>query len=257
MKTVILAGGKGTRLAEETSSRPKPMVEIGGKPILWHLMHIYASHGCSDFVVACGYKGEMIKDYFHDLLILSSDFTVDLTSGRLEVANGPRPDWRVSVVDTGLDTMTGGRIRRLQPWIGPEAFMATYGDGARQRRHHGAARLPPRPWPPGHGHGRASARPASAGSSSRTAWCASSPRSRRPKRAGSTAGSSCSSRACSTTSHGDDTILEREPLERLAAEGQLIAFQHDGFWQPMDTLREKQLLEALWSGGRAPWKVWP
>lgn len=255
MKTIILAGGRGTRIAEESASRPKPMVEIGGKPLLWHLMSLYAHHGFREFVVACGYRGEVIKSYFHDLLVLSNDFTVDLATGALEVASGPRPDWRVSVVDTGLETMTGGRIRRLADWSGGETFMATYGDGLADIDL-GALLAFHR------GHGRAATVTAV----------------RPPARFGSLVLEGGQVREFSEKSQteagwinggffvfeprlfdyldGDATILEREPLERLAAEGELMAYQHSGFWQPMDTLREKELLESLWARGTAPWRVW-
>jgi len=255
MKTILLAGGRGSRIAEESASRPKPMVEIGGRPLLWHLMQIYAHHGCRDFVVACGYRGEQIKSYFHDLQVLSSDFTVDLASGRLEVADGPRPDWRVSVVDTGLDTMTGGRIRRLARWLGSGPFMATYGDGLGDvditallafHRAHGRLATVTAVRPPARfgslvlQDGRVLE--FSEKSQAEAGWI--------------NGGFFVFEPAVLEYLSGDDTILEREPLERLAAEGQLMAYQHAGFWQPMDTLREKELLESLWSTGRAPWRIW-
>lgn len=255
MKTVILAGGRGTRIAEESASRPKPMVEIGGKPLLWHLMQIYAHHGCKDFVVACGFKGELIKSWFHDLLVLSSDFTVDLATGQLEARNGPRPDWRVSLVDTGLDTMTGGRIRRLAPWLGGERFMVTYGDGLGDvditgllafHRDHGRLATVTAVRPPARfgslvlqdGQVREFSEKSQAGAG----WI--------------NGGFFVFEPGVLDYLGGDDSILEREPLERLAEEGQLMAFQHTGFWQPMDTLREKEQLEALWNTGRAPWRTW-
>jgi len=255
MKTVILAGGRGTRIAEESASRPKPMVEIGGKPLLWHLMQIYAHHGCKDFVVACGFKGDLIKSWFHDLLVLSNDFTVDLATGHLEARNGSRPDWRVSLVDTGLDTMTGGRIRRLAPWLGGEPFMVTYGDGLGDvditgllafHREHGRLATVTAVRPPARFGSLVlqdgQVREFSEKSQAEAGWI--------------NGGFFVFEPGVLDYLAGDDTILEREPLERLAAEGQLMAFQHAGFWQPMDTLREKEQLEALWSTGRAPWRTW-
>jgi glucose-1-phosphate cytidylyltransferase len=255
MRTIILAGGRGTRIAEESASRPKPMVEIGGYPVLWHLMQIYASHGMRDFVVACGYKGHLIKEYFRDLLVLSNDFTVDLRTGELDVVDGPRPDWRVSVVDTGLDTMTGGRIARLRSWVGGEAFMATYGDGLGNvditallayHRAHGKLATVTAVRPPARFGGLVldNGRVAefSEKSQADAGWI--------------NGGYFVFEPGVLDYLGGDDSILEREPLERLATEGQLMAFRHEGFWQPMDTLREKEQLEALWSGGSAPWRTW-
>ncbi len=256
MKTVILAGGRGTRIAEETSVRPKPMVEIGGKPVLWHLMQIYAHHGCKDFVVACGYMGEQIKAYFHNMLLLSSDFSVDLATGKVDVADGPRPDWRVSLVDTGLDTMTGGRMRRLAPWIGGETFLATYGDGLGDvditaliafHRAHGrlATVTAVRP-------------PARFGSLKLEDDLVRAFHEKGQSEAGWINGGFFvfEPRVLDYIT-GDDCILEREPLEGLAAEGELMAYRHTGYWQPMDTLREKEMLEARWNSGQAPWRVWP
>lgn len=255
MKVVILAGGRGTRLMEETTARPKPMVEIGGRPLLWHLMQIYAAHGHRDFVVACGYKGEQIKDYFRNLLHLSSDFTVDLATGNLELRNAATPDWRVSVVDTGLDTMTGGRIRRLATWIGREPFMATYGDGLGNvdiaallafHRGHGrlatitAVRPPARFGSLVLDDGRV--REFSEKNQADTGWI--------------NGGFFVFEPQVFDYLDDDASVLEREPLERIAREGQLMAYQHQGFWQPMDTLREKELLESLWESGQAPWRTW-
>ncbi len=256
MKVVILAGGKGTRLAEETGTRPKPMVEIGGKPLLWHIMHIYAAHGFNEFLVACGYKGEMIKEYFHNIFIHSNDYVVDLKDGSMQVLNTSGTDWRVGVIDTGLATQTGGRIRRLRSWIGDERFMATYGDGVAPMDIRALVAFHET-------HGRLATVTAV----------------RPPARFGGLAldeaGTVTEFSEKPQTGEGwinggffvfepgvfdyltdDDTILEREPLERLAAEGQLMAYRHEGFWQPMDTIREKQLLEQLWASGKAPWKTW-
>ncbi len=255
MKVVFLAGGRGTRISEESATRPKPMIEIGGQPVLWHLMHIYASHGERDFIVACGYKGHVIKEYFRNLLVLSSNFTVDLRSGHLDVADGSPPDWRVSVVDTGLDTMTGGRIARLRSWTAGEPFMATYGDGLGDvdirallafHRRHGKLATVTAVRPPARFGGLvledACVRRFSEKSQADAGWI--------------NGGFFVFEPAIHDYLDGDATVLEGEPLERLAAEGQLMAYQHHGFWQPMDTLREKEHLEALWATGRAPWKTW-
>jgi len=255
MKVVILAGGKGTRLAEETGVRPKPMVEIGGKPILWHIMKIYAARGFNDFLVACGYKGELIKEYFHNFAVHSSDYIIDLASGERKIVNGSGIDWRVGVIDTGVETMTGGRLLRLRQWIGAESFMVTYGDGLGDVNVCAAAEFH-------RAHGKIATVTAV----------------RPPARFGSLrleGGAVCDFAEKPQTDEGwinggffvfnpeifdylenDDTILEREPLERLARERQLMAYRHAGFWQPMDTLREKMLLESLWAGGQAPWKIW-
>jgi glucose-1-phosphate cytidylyltransferase len=255
MKVVILAGGRGTRLAEETSLRPKPMVEIGGKPMLWHIMNIYASHGYKDFLVACGYKGEMIKEYFHDFYIRSNDYFVDLSNGSLDVVTDNGVDWRIGVVDTGLDTMTGGRILRLKKWLGDETFMVTYGDGvgnvdirslvAFHRAYDKLATVtavrPPARFGglvlAGEGVCEFSEKP-----QTDEGWI--------------NGGFFVFEPGVLDYLSDDQTILERDPLERLAARGQLMAFRHEGFWQPMDTLREKQTLESHWASGRAPWKTW-
>ncbi|HEX6309669.1 MAG TPA: glucose-1-phosphate cytidylyltransferase [Longimicrobiales bacterium] len=255
MKVVILAGGHGTRLAEETQLRPKPMVEIGGKPMLWHIMNIYASHGFKDFLVACGYKGEMIKEYFHNIFIHSSDYVVDLKDGSLKVLNNGSADWRVGVVDTGLATLTGGRIGRLRSWIGDEPFMLTYGDGLGDvdirrlvefHRAHGRLATVTAVRPPARFGGLTLNGDMVANFSEKPqtdeGWI--------------NGGYFVFEPAIFDYIGGDDTILEREPLERLAQDEQLIAFRHEGFWQPMDTLREKQLLETLWASGKAPWKTW-
>lgn len=256
MKVVLLAGGRGTRLAEETGSRPKPMVEIGGQPMLWHLMQIYAAHGLREFVVACGYKGELIKEYFRNLLHLSSDFTIDLGTGQLDVRNGNSPNWKVSVVDTGLDTMTGGRIARVAEWVGAETFMVTYGDGLGNidiqallafHRSHGRLATVTAVRPPARFGGLVledeTVRTFSEKNQGDVGWI--------------NGGYFVFEPGVLEYLDGDDTILEREPLERLAEEGQLMAFRHHGFWQPMDTLREKEQLQVLWETGQAPWRVWP
>ncbi len=252
MKVIILAGGHGTRLAEETSLRPKPMVEIGGKPILWHIMNSYAAHGFKDFLVACGYKGEVIKEYFHKIFLHSSDYIVDLQDGSVEVVNPSRIDWRVGLIDTGLDSMTGGRIRRLQPWTDAATFMVTYGDGLSDvditallafHRAHGRLATVTAVRPPARFGGLNL-------TGDRVCEFSEKPQTGEGWING---GFFVFEPGVFDYLTGDESILEREPLERLAAEGELMAFRHPGFWQPMDTLRDKQLLESLWNSGKAPW----
>jgi glucose-1-phosphate cytidylyltransferase len=255
VKVILLAGGRGTRLAEETMIRPKPMVEIGGKPILWHLMSIYASFGFNDFLVACGYKGEQIKEYFRNAFFDSSDFVVDMTSGSIDVLNKPRVDWKVALIDTGLDTMTGGRLLRLRPWLKDKPFMATYGDGLGNvdikallafHKSHGKLATVTAVRPPARFGDlaldgdmvRAFAEKPQTGEG----WI--------------NGGFFVFEPGILDAIAGDETSLEQGPLDRLAAEGQLMAYRHAGFWQPMDTVREKELLEGLWAGGSAPWKTW-
>lgn len=254
MKVVILAGGRGTRLAEETVIRPKPMVEIGGRPILWHILNIYAHHGYNDFLIACGYKGEVIKQYFRDFYLLNSDYVVDMSDGSVDVVNSNGTDWKVAVIDTGLETMTGGRIRRLRHYLADEPFMVSYGDGVGDiditrlvefHRSHGRLATVTAVRPPARFGGLAleddrvqefSEKPQAGGGWINGGFFVFEP---------------------GTLDYlsGDDTILERDPLERLAADGELMAFRHRGFWQPMDTIRDRQLLESLWASD-APWKVW-
>ena len=250
MKVVILAGGQGTRLAEETSTRPKPMIEIGGKPILWHIMNIYAQHDFKDFLVACGYKGEMIKEYFHNFFVHSSDYFVDLSNGSLDVVSTNGIDWKIGVIDTGLETMTGGRVLRLKKWLHQDTFMVTYGDGLGDIDVDALVKFHK-------SHGKLATVTAV----------------RPPARFGGfvlDGEKVCEFTEKPQTGEGwinggffvfepdvldyltsDGTILERDPLEHLAADGQLMAYRHSGFWQPMDTLREKQLLESLWASGEA------
>jgi glucose-1-phosphate cytidylyltransferase len=255
MKTVILSGGRGTRLAEETTIRPKPMVEIGAKPMIWHIMKIYAAHGYKDFLVACGYKGEIIKEYFNNYFIHNSDYFVDLQNGKLRVVNATDTDWRIGVIDTGLETQTGGRILRLKKWIGEETCMVTYGDGLGNvdigsllefHRAHGRFATVTAVRPParfgglvlnGDGVHEFSEKPQTG-----EGWI--------------NGGFFVFEPAVFDYLTDDQTILEREPLEKLAADEQLMAFRHTGFWQPMDTLREKQMLNSLWTSGKAPWKIW-
>ena len=256
MKVVILAGGLGTRLAEETGIRPKPMVEIGGRPILVHLMAHYARHGFADFVIACGYKGEVIKQYFRDFFLQQSDFVVHLKDGKVDLLHPPRVDWKVALIDTGRDTMTGGRLLRLRPHLGGTTFLATYGDGLadvdldalmRFHRSHGKAATVTAVRPPSRFGGldldgtrvrKFSEKPQTGEGWINGGFFVFEPRAL-------------------DAIDGDSISLEREPLERLAKEGELMAFRHEGFWQPMDTLREKQLLENLHASGKAPWTAPP
>ena len=252
LKVVILAGGRGTRLAEETGTRPKPMVEIGGMPLIWHLMGIYAGHGFRDFVVACGHKGAMIKEFFHNFAVHHGDFAVDLNTGNVRFLNPPRTDWCVEVMDTGQDTMTGGRLLRLQSLIGGGTFMVTYGDGlaivdvnallAFHRAHGKLATV------------TAVRPPARFGDltleGDRVRAFAEKPQTHEGWING---GFFVFEPGVFDFIDGDDVSLERDPLERIAGNGQLMAYRHHGFWQPMDTLREKMLLEELWASGSAPW----
>ncbi len=255
MKVVLLAGGRGTRLSEETEVRPKPMVEIGGKPILWHIMSVYHAAGLNDFVVACGYKGAFIKEYFKGLHLHHSDLVVDLSRGSTDTIRSNAPDWRITLVDTGLDTMTGGRIKRLQPDLGNHTFLATYGDGLADidvrklidfHKSHGKLATVTAVRPPARFGGLVL-------DGTQVAEFTEKPQTGEGWING---GYFVFEPRVFDYLGNDDTVLEREPLEKLAAEGQLMAFQHEGFWQPMDTLREKHLLESLWNAGTAPWKLW-
>lgn len=254
MKVVILAGGLGTRLSEETALRPKPMVEIGGKPILWHILQIYSAHGFNDFVVALGYKGEVIKEYFLNFFALNNDITVDLATGSTAIHDGKQPPWRVHLADTGNETQTGGRLGRLRDRLAGETFMMTYGDGLSDvdvgklvefHRAHGKIATVTTVRPPARFGGVVFAgdqivefteKPQAEGGWINGGFFVLEP-------------------AVLDYIPDDSTIWERDPLERLAADGQLMAYRHKGFWQPMDTLREKKLLEELWTSGEAPWRA--
>jgi glucose-1-phosphate cytidylyltransferase len=255
MKAVILAGGLGTRLAEETDVKPKPMVEIGGKPILWHIMKIYSAHGVNDFIICCGYKGYMIKEYFANYFLHMSDVTFDLRSQGMEVHEQYAEPWRVTLIDTGERTMTGGRLKRVRPYLGDEPFCFTYGDGVSDVNitklidfHEASGKLATltATQPPGR-FGALSIegdqittfeeKPEGDGAWINGGFFVLSPR-------------------VIDYIAGDATSWEREPMEQLARDGQFNAFRHDGFWQPMDTLRDRQLLERLWQEGNPPWKVW-
>ena len=257
MKVVILAGGLGTRLTEETAVKPKPMVEIGGRPILWHIMKLYSAHGINDVIICCGYKGYLIKEYFANYSLHMSDVTFDMAHSRIEVHNRRAEPWRITLVDTGDETMTGGRLRRVRDYIGSETFCFTYGDGVGNvditrlvafHRAQGTLATLTAVKPPGrfgafsmvHGEHRVSSfreKPTGDGTWVNGGYFVVEP-------------------AAIDTIAGDSTSWEQEPLETLAQRGQLAAYPHDGFWQPMDTLRDKKLLEDLWASGKAPWKVW-
>ena len=256
MKAVILAGGLGTRFSEETSVRPKPMIEIGGRPILWHIMKIYAAHGIEEFVICLGYKGYVIKEYFYNYFLHMSDVTFHMGENRMEVHQRRAESWKVTLVDTGDASMTGGRLLRVADHLRDEdAFCMTYGDGVGDvdisalvafHRAHGREATLTAAVPPGRfgaldmeGDRVASflEKPEGDGGSINAGFFVLSPK-------------------VLDRIEDDMTVWEQEPLRNLARDGELMAFQHRGFWQPMDTLRDKQHLEALWSGGKAPWKVW-
>ena len=256
MKVVILAGGLGTRISEETSSRPKPMIEVGGKPILWHIMKTYSHHGINEFVVCCGYKGYVIKEYFANYFLHMSDITFDMGNGQMQVHQRHAEPWKVTLVDTGDDTLTGGRLKRVAEHIkDEELFCLTYGDGlsnvniteliafhkAQEVKATVTAVLPP---------GRFGALDLR-GSKVKSFM-------EKPKGDGAmiNGGFFVMSPKVIDYIADDKTTWEREPLERLAQEGELASYQHHGFWQPMDTLRDKIYLEELWQSGQAPWKSW-
>jgi glucose-1-phosphate cytidylyltransferase len=257
MKAVILAGGVGSRLSEETQVKPKPMVEIGGKPILWHIMKIYAAHGITDFVVCCGYKGHIIKEYFANYFLYHADCRFDLKSNRMEVLrNGVEP-WNVTLIDTGEQTMTGGRLKRVRSYLSDETFCLTYGDGVGDvdiaqllefHRQEGAlatltaVQLPGRFGAVTLGHEQTRVDTFHEKPGGDGAWV--------------NGGFFVLEPQVFDYIPGDSTVWETEPLEQLAQEGQLAAYRHRGFWLPMDTLRDKTVLEDLWASGKAPWKVW-
>lgn len=255
MEVVILCGGMGSRLREETELRPKPMVEIGGRPILWHIMRGYASYGFKHFVLALGYKGEVIKRYFLDYYHLRSNLTVSLVTGALTAHDGDREDWLVRLVDTGLATQTGGRLKRLDSWLPKETFLFTYGDGVCDINIQDLLRFH-------QAHGRlatvTAVRPASRFGGLSFNGDLVTEFSEKPQigEGWINGGFFVLEPAVLDYIGADDTVFEREPLERLAKDGQLAAYRHAGFWQCMDTLRDVRLLESLWESGRAPWKVW-
>jgi glucose-1-phosphate cytidylyltransferase len=256
MKAVILAGGLGTRLSEETTLRPKPMVAIGGMPILWHILKIYSSHGVNDFVICCGYMGYVIKEYFANYCLHMSDVSFDMRNNKMEIRRRSVEPWNVTLVDTGDNAMTGGRLGRVAEYVrDEEAFFFTYGDGVGDidvtasmhfHRSHGKQATLTATFPPGRFgaidivDGRVNSfreKPKGVGSMVNGGFFVLSPKVLR-------------------LIEDDSTVWEQGPLNCLAEEGQLMAYQHPGFWQPMDTLRDKQLLEELWQSGKAPWKTW-
>ncbi len=256
MKAVILAGGLGTRLSEETSTRPKPMVEIGGKPILWHIMKTYSHHGVNDFIVCCGYKGYIIKEYFSNYFLHSSDVTFDFEENQMHVHERRAEPWRVTLVDTGEHSMTGGRLGRVADYVKDEdAFCFTYGDGVADvdvgalidfHKRHGKTATVTAAYP----QGRFGALVIDDGQVTQF--------QEKPKGDGAmiNAGYFVLSPKVLDLIESEATIWEQEPLMTLARRGELMAYEHVGFWQPMDTLRDKNLLEDLWGSGKAPWKVW-
>ena len=256
MKAVILAGGLGTRLSEETATRPKPMVEIGGKPILWHILKMYSHHGINDFVICCGYKGYVIKEYFANYFLHTSDVTFDMAQNRMEVHQKRAEPWKVTLVDTGDESMTGGRLRRVASYVrDEEAFCFTYGDGVSDvdisasiafHRSHGKAATLTATFPPGR-FGALDMKDGRVNSFRE-----------KPKGDGAMVNGGFFVLSPSVLSElkDDTTVWEQDPLVNLADRGELMAFEHSGFWQPMDTLRDKHLLEELWASGKAPWKQW-
>lgn len=256
MKAVLLAGGLGTRISEETNLKPKPMVEIGGKPILWHIMKNYSAHGINEFVICCGYKGYVVKEYFANYFLHMSDVTFDMTNNKMEVHQRKAEPWKVTLVDTGENTLTGGRLKRVREYLNDEVdFCFTYGDGVSDidiaasiafHREQGKLATVSAVAPPGrygalqrNGHLVSDfvEKPAGDGGMINGGFFVLSPK-------------------VIDLIEGDQTSWESEPLRKLAAMGEMAAFVHNGFWQPMDTLREKNMLEDLWASGKAPWKIW-
>lgn len=256
MKCVILAGGFGTRISEETHLKPKPMVEIGGMPILWHIMKLYSAHGVNDFVICCGYKGYVIKEYFANYFLHMSDVTFDMANNRMQVHQRHAEPWKVTLVDTGENTFTGGRLKRVLPYIrDDEAFCFTYGDGVADinvsaeisfHRKHGRLATVTAVRPPGR-YGALSV------SDGKVTGFLEKPRGDGGVING---GFFVLSPRCLDFIEGDETSWEGTTLPSLAEHGELMGFQHDGFWQPMDTMRDKAALEELWASGKAPWKTW-
>lgn len=256
MKAVILAGGLGTRISEETHLKPKPMIEVGGKPILWHIMKTYSVHGVNDFVICCGYKGYLIKEYFANYFLHMSDVTFDMSNNRMEVHHHKAEPWKVTLVDTGEDTLTGGRLKRVEAFIkNDDAFCFTYGDGVSDvdicksiafHRQHGKLATVTAVLPPGR-YG------AIARQGELVTGFVEKPRGDGGMING---GFFVLSPKVLEFIDGDQSSWEGEPLTKIAGIGEMMAFEHQGFWQPMDTLRDKNLLEDLWASGKAPWKVW-
>ena len=256
MKVVILAGGLGTRLSEETDLKPKPMVEIGGKPILWHITKLYSHYGFNDFIICLGYKGYMIKEYFANYFLHQSDVTIDLKENKIEVNDCKAESWKITLIDTGLDTMTGGRIKRIQKYVGNETFMLTYGDGVSNvnimelidfHKQHGKSATITSVQPTGrygmlHLDNKNNVLSFIEKPQDSSGWI--------------NGGLFVLEPDVFDYIDGDDTIWERQPLENMVKDKKLTAYKHYGFWHAMDTLRDKHLLESLWQSGKAAWKVW-
>ena len=260
MKTVILAGGYGTRLSEETGIRPKPLVEVGGKPILWHIMKMYSSYGFDEFIICCGYKGGLIKEYFSNYFLNYSDVTIDLKNNSMDIHNTDSEPWKVTLVDTGEDSMTGGRIKRIKKYVQDEPFFLTYGDGVSDvnikellefHNNNKSYLTVTAVQPPGRfgvfnlgptGDTVNSFREKPKGAGAERAWI--------------NGGFFVVDPKVLEYIDGDDTVFERDPMEKLAEIGHLSAFRHDGYWQSMDTLRDKNVLEEIWGSGNPPWKNW-
>ena len=257
MKVLILAGGFGTRLSEETQNIPKPMVPIGNKPILWHIMKIYSSYGFNEFVILLGYKGYVIKEYFANYFLHQSDVAIDLKENNIEILNNTAEPWKVTMIDTGLHTMTGGRIKRVEELIGEESFMLTYGDGVSDvdikslletHKNNGKAITMTAVQPEGR-----------FGSLKFIGGQQISSFQEKPKGDGTWINGGffvCESKVFDYIKEGDKTIFERQPLEDLAKDGELFAYKHSGFWKPMDTLRDNKVLNSLWDKNEAKWKLW-
>ena len=257
MKVMLLAGGFGTRLSEETGLRPKPMVEIGGKPILWHIMKMYSKYGFNDFVVLLGYKGYYIKEYFANYFLHQSDVTIDIKNNKIEVLNNSSEPWKITLIDTGTNTMTGGRIKRVQDFVGNEPFMLTYGDGVSDidigklvkfHKSHGKLMTMTSAQPDGR-----------FGALDITSDNKVQEFQEKPKGDGSWINAGffvCEAKVFDYITQGDSTVFEQQPLKNLAKNGEIYTYKHDGFWMPMDTLRDKNVLSKMWDNDKAPWKTW-
>jgi len=257
MKVLLLAGGFGTRLSEETDIRPKPMIEVGGKPILWHIMKTYSSYGFNEFVVLLGYKGYYVKEYFANYFLHQSDVTIDMTNNNMEIHNNSSEPWKVTLLDTGLDSMTGGRIKRAQDFIGNEPFMLTYGDGVADinikklvefHKSHGKLLTMTSAQP----DGRFGALDIDDNNQVKEF-------KEKPKGDGSWINAGyfvCEPKVFDYITDGDSTVFEQEPLKNLAKDGEIFTYKHNDFWMPMDTLRDKIKLNEMWLERKAPWKVW-
>ena len=259
MKAVILAGGLGTRISEETHLKPKPMIEIGGRPILWHVMKIYSAHGINDFIICCGYKGYMIKEYFANYFLHQADVTIDLKQNKLDIHQSNVEPWKITLIETGLNTMTGGRIKRIQKYIGNEPFMLTYGDGLgnvdigelvkfhiKQKKLATVTVVQP--------SGRFGAIHFNKENSVEIFAFQEKPKGDNTWINGGFF--VLQPEVFEYIKNGDSTIWEREPLEMLAKDKQLYAYRHYGFWKPMDTIRDKEVLESLWETDKCDWKIW-